>query len=73
MWMIAVGFLLLVGGYYLFSQYAPQWNQAQSVLGQLAGELNPQVRMQIDAVRVYYFASMAAMAVGGFFIMLAPR
>lgn len=70
MWMMVLGFLLLVGGYYLFAQYAPQWHQVQSLLGQLASGLSHEARLQIDAVKVYYFASIAAMGVGGFFIVL---
>lgn len=33
---IIVGVLLLLVGFWMYSQYAPQWQQAQSFMGQLA-------------------------------------
>jgi len=61
----ALGVLLLIAGFFLYAQAAPNWQQAQSLIGQLAGMLSPSVQQQIDSVRMAYFGSIGAMILGG--------
>lgn len=66
---IIVGVLLLLVGFWMYSQYAPQWQQAQSFMGQLAQTFSPRLQEQVQTVRLYYFGSIASMVVGGIFVL----
>ncbi len=66
---IIVGVLLLLVGFWMYSQYAPQWQQAQTFMGQLAQAFSPRLQEQVQMVRLYYFGSIATMIVGGIFVL----
>jgi hypothetical protein len=66
---IIVGVLLLLVGFWMYLQSAPQWQQAQSFMGQLAQAFSPRLHEQMQTVRLYYFASIVSMVVGGIFVL----
>jgi hypothetical protein len=66
---IIVGVPLLLVGFSMYLQYAPQWQLSQSLIGQLAQALSSDLREQVQTVQLYLFLSVALMVVGGIFVL----
>ena len=68
---MVLGVLLLLFGYVMYAGVAPQWQQYQTWLGQLAVSFSPQARGQYQELWLRYYGSIAAMGVGGLLILQA--
>ncbi len=61
---IALGILVLALGFWLYSITAPQRQQAQSFLGQVAVAFDPKVASQVGDLQKRYYGSIALMVTG---------
>jgi hypothetical protein len=71
-----VGIVILAAGFFLYVDIAPQWQQAQNWLVQVAGAISPGIQQRIESIRLMYFSSIGAMLLGSILTMvglLSPR
>jgi hypothetical protein len=69
---MVLSILALAFGFWMYSQLAPAWQQAQSFLGQLGAAFDPKYDNQVEDLRSRYYLSFGLMGVGGLGFLYGP-